>query len=282
MLLAARLDFRDFGARGDGVTKDTAAIQHAIDAAERRGGGTVEVPPGRYLSGTIHLKSNVTLYLDNGATILASTDNADFDRDGRGDPCDPDSDGDGVLNAFDNCPSLPNPDQVDHDQNGLGFACDPEEQSATARGLVLRSSYQLSQQQALRIPIPICPTCGAGPLPPGFSLGVSLQSSASLFARVVDAEGTALDNSAAPQPVHSFRFRPKYHPLLEQAGILVGRDAAHSEGFPGMFSALAGLARHPDGFTPHLFLGQAYVQFELWTGQRAPRDVMRRVVESRL
>lgn len=140
---------------------------------------------------------------------VQSSDNADSDRDGRGDPCDPDSDGDGVLNAFDNCPSLPNADQADHDDNGVGFACDPEERSATARGLVLRSSYQLSQQQALRIPLPVCPTCGSGPLPPGFALGVAFQSSASLFARVVDLEGTALDNNGAPQAAHSFRFRPR-------------------------------------------------------------------------
>jgi polygalacturonase len=76
---AAPLDVRDFGARGDGVAKDTAAIQKAIDAAARRGGGTVDVPPGRYLSGTIHMKSNITLHLDNGAVLLASPDNADFD-----------------------------------------------------------------------------------------------------------------------------------------------------------------------------------------------------------
>lgn len=77
--ISAQLDVRDFGARGDGVTKDTSAIQKAIDTAEQRGGGTVLVPPGKFLSGTIHLKSNVTLNLENGATILASTDNADFD-----------------------------------------------------------------------------------------------------------------------------------------------------------------------------------------------------------
>jgi polygalacturonase len=76
----APLDVRDFGARGNGTAKDTAAIQKAIDAAARKGGGTVTVPAGRYLSGTIHLKSNVTLHLDNGATIVASPDDGDFDR----------------------------------------------------------------------------------------------------------------------------------------------------------------------------------------------------------
>ncbi len=79
LFAAGTFDVRDFGARGDGVAKDTAAIQRAIDAAEKAGGGTVNVPPGNYLSGTIHLKSWVTLHLMNGATILASTDNNDFD-----------------------------------------------------------------------------------------------------------------------------------------------------------------------------------------------------------
>ena len=70
---------RDFGAKGDGAAKDTAAIQKAIDSAAQQGGGTVLVPAGTYLSGTIHLKSNVTLHLSPGSVILASPDNADFD-----------------------------------------------------------------------------------------------------------------------------------------------------------------------------------------------------------
>jgi polygalacturonase len=69
----------DFGAKGDGAAKDTAAIQKAIDAAEAQGGGQIVLPAGRYLSGTIHLKNNTTLYLANGAVLLASPDNGDFD-----------------------------------------------------------------------------------------------------------------------------------------------------------------------------------------------------------
>jgi polygalacturonase len=70
---------RDFGARGDGVAKDTAAIQRAIDDQARRGGGAVVVPPGRYLCGTIHLRSFITLELQNGALLLGSPGKAEYD-----------------------------------------------------------------------------------------------------------------------------------------------------------------------------------------------------------
>src|ERR1051325_3987365 len=65
-------DVRAFGARGDGKTLDTASINKAIDAAAAAGGGTVRFPAGTYLSFSIHLKSNIALYLDQGATILAA------------------------------------------------------------------------------------------------------------------------------------------------------------------------------------------------------------------
>ncbi len=70
---------RDFGAKGDGDTKDTAAVQKAIDAAASGGGGTVYFAPGTYLCGSLHLGSGVTLSIDAGATIKGSPDNADYD-----------------------------------------------------------------------------------------------------------------------------------------------------------------------------------------------------------
>jgi polygalacturonase len=72
-------DVRRYGAKGDGATNDTTALQAAIDAAAWRGGGVVLLPPGRYLSGTIHLRSRVTLRLARGATLIAGTQDADFD-----------------------------------------------------------------------------------------------------------------------------------------------------------------------------------------------------------
>ena len=63
---------RSFGAVGDGKTLDTAAINKAIDAANAAGGGTVLFPAGSYLSYSIHLRSNVDLYLDQGSTIIAA------------------------------------------------------------------------------------------------------------------------------------------------------------------------------------------------------------------
>src|SRR5215204_1741073 len=65
-------NIRTFGAKGDGRTLDTNAINKAIETASKNGGGTVFFPAGTYLSFSIHLKSNITLYLDNGATILAA------------------------------------------------------------------------------------------------------------------------------------------------------------------------------------------------------------------
>jgi polygalacturonase len=69
---------RDYGAKGDGVSKDTVAIQKAIDVCERQGGGTVRLIAGTYLSAPIVLKSNITLRLDKGATLLGSADHGDY------------------------------------------------------------------------------------------------------------------------------------------------------------------------------------------------------------
>jgi Glycosyl hydrolases family 28 len=69
---------RDYGAKGDGKTLDTTALQTAIDACNRDGGGTVLVPAGTFHIGTIELKSNVTLHLAASATLLGSADGKQY------------------------------------------------------------------------------------------------------------------------------------------------------------------------------------------------------------
>jgi hypothetical protein len=76
-------DVRDFGARGDGLTDDTAALQAAIDACHDAGGGTVLVPSGIYLSAAFELNSRVTLHLEAGATVLGSPRLEDYPVEGE-------------------------------------------------------------------------------------------------------------------------------------------------------------------------------------------------------
>jgi polygalacturonase len=69
----------DFGAKGDGTTLDTQAFARAIAACNRAGGGHVIVPAGgTFLTGAIHLRSNVDLHVEKGATVLFSQDPADY------------------------------------------------------------------------------------------------------------------------------------------------------------------------------------------------------------
>jgi len=71
-------DPAQFGARADGRTKDTKAIQAAIDDCAAKGGGTVTLTKGTYVSAPIILKNNVTLDVAAGATLLGSPDHDDF------------------------------------------------------------------------------------------------------------------------------------------------------------------------------------------------------------
>ena len=72
-LFSALFNVRDHGAQGDGRTLDTPALQKAIDTAASQGGGTVVFPAGRYLSGTLHLRDNLTLVWEAGARLVGTT-----------------------------------------------------------------------------------------------------------------------------------------------------------------------------------------------------------------
>jgi polygalacturonase len=71
-------DPRTFGAKADGATKDTHAIQAAIDRCAQKGGGTVKLSAGTFLSGPIVLKQGIALEIVKGATLLGSSDHADY------------------------------------------------------------------------------------------------------------------------------------------------------------------------------------------------------------
>jgi hypothetical protein len=75
-------DVRNYGATGKKADNAQKAIQKAIDACARAGGGTVYLRAGQYTSGTIHLRSHVRLYLESGATLYASQDEKAFDKAG--------------------------------------------------------------------------------------------------------------------------------------------------------------------------------------------------------
>ena len=71
-------DIREYGAVGTDQEKDTGAVRKAVDAAAAAGGGTVYFPAGEYVTGPIHLKSNITLHLDAGAVLKFSQDFDDY------------------------------------------------------------------------------------------------------------------------------------------------------------------------------------------------------------
>ncbi len=76
--ITSSLNILDFGAKADGKTLNTKAIQKAIDECHKNGGGTIGFPAGNYLTGTIVMKDNVVLNLQAGSKILGSTNIVDY------------------------------------------------------------------------------------------------------------------------------------------------------------------------------------------------------------
>jgi alpha-L-rhamnosidase len=79
-MAAGGVSIAEIGAVGDGKTLNTAAIQTGIDRLAAKGGGTLVVPEGVFLTGAIFLKPGVNLHLDAGAVIKGSTDRKDYPR----------------------------------------------------------------------------------------------------------------------------------------------------------------------------------------------------------
>jgi polygalacturonase len=74
----AMLNVREYGVMGDGQTLDSPAIQAVIDACAAQGGGTVSLPAGRYLTGSLFLRDHISLHLDSGAILLGSQNPDDY------------------------------------------------------------------------------------------------------------------------------------------------------------------------------------------------------------
>lgn len=72
------INIKDFGAVGDGVKLNTQAIQSAIDSCAQAGGGTVLIPAGKFVTGALFLRDNVTLHLESGAVMLGSERAQDY------------------------------------------------------------------------------------------------------------------------------------------------------------------------------------------------------------
>ena len=77
---AITYNVRDYGAIGDGKTLDSPAINATIEACAADGGGTVVLPAGNYLCGSIHLRSNIELHITSGATIVATDERGAYDE----------------------------------------------------------------------------------------------------------------------------------------------------------------------------------------------------------
>ena len=71
-----------FGINSDGITLNTRSIQFAVDYIHQQGGGRLVFDVGRFLTGSIHLKSNVTIHLLEGAVLLGVLNPLDYDREG--------------------------------------------------------------------------------------------------------------------------------------------------------------------------------------------------------
>ncbi|HUV67673.1 MAG TPA: glycoside hydrolase family 28 protein [Sedimentisphaerales bacterium] len=78
---AADFNIKDLGAIGNGIDLDTVAVQKAIDRCSEAGVGVVRIPAGRFVIGTVQVKSNVTLSFDHGAELLGSQDMKDYPID---------------------------------------------------------------------------------------------------------------------------------------------------------------------------------------------------------
>lgn len=194
---------------------------------------------------------------------LMNNDNGDVDRDGLGNPCDPDADNDMVCNiggplsglpgllpegchagptlvrpeGADNCPLESNPSQLDMNNNGLGLACDPVEQRELG-DRIEDYFFHFQSQSPFRVPIGVCPQCGVDYLPDDYRAQLDVQVPPTVYARVVDSNGLTVAKPVLVGGVQRLQFEPSvFSGVASRVGGLAGVTAQQDE--PGLEPAAA-------------------------------------------
>jgi polygalacturonase len=150
-------DVRKYGAKGDGKTLDTDAVDRSIEAAAAAGGGVVQFPAGTYLCFSIHLKSQVHLLLDQGTTILAADSPLPGQQTGYNggayDPAEPNTEWDAFQDYGHN-----------HWHNSLLWGEDLHDFSITGPGLIYGKGLSFGANRNARgnYPIYVAEQAGVG------------------------------------------------------------------------------------------------------------------------
>ena len=140
--------------------------------------------------------------------FTSGADNRDPDKDGLGNACDDNDDNDKWIDSLDNCPNDPNDDQLDWDDNDIGYACDPIER--TQYGLVIKgyNNKFITLNPNFRIPIPICPNCGANYLPNFWQTRLDLVLPVTFKASVINSAGKVVTKSPVGSVSQILKFNP--------------------------------------------------------------------------
>ncbi len=173
----------------------------------------------------------------------SNPDQRDLDRDGSGDACDDDRDGDTVANSSDNCPDVRNRDQVDPNGNGIGWGCDPDDWGAAfaGNGSMFPANLQFpGARSAFEVAIPSCPPSGcASWISPLIERRLLFELSVPLRVQIIDDDGRTVAKAGSDlDPMLRFTPDPETYYLAPSVLPAIGvaaraADAADVEAYVG-------------------------------------------------